>query len=224
MFGEVADQYDAARPSYPDALFATVIELRRTRARRRRARDRRGNRQGDDGIRRPRSRRARARAQRRRWPACCAPRACPVEVTRFEEWPVRAARVPVGVRGAGVALGAGRRSLRKGRRGTGARRHARAVLERRARAPGAVQDRQRRGVRTARARPHRLGRRQVDRARSLVGDAAACGAFEPMVERKITWRTSYTSAEWMRLLGTHSNHRMLPDDGRARNSTPRSAP
>ena len=26
MFGEVAEQYDAARPSYPDELFDTVIE------------------------------------------------------------------------------------------------------------------------------------------------------------------------------------------------------
>src|SRR6185503_63678 len=46
----------------------------------------------------------------------------------------------------------------------------------------------------------------------LVGDSAVCGEFEPMVERIVTWRTSYTSAEWMRLLGTHSGHRMLPDD------------
>jgi hypothetical protein len=32
--------------------------------------------------------------------------------------------------------------------------------------------------------------------------------------RTITWRTSYPSAEWVRLLGTHSDHRMLPDDVR----------
>jgi hypothetical protein len=50
----------------------------------------------------------------------------------------------------------------------------------------------------------------------LVGDSAACGKFEPMVERVVTWLTSYTSAEWMRLLGTHSGHRMLPHDVRTR--------
>ena len=32
--------------------------------------------------------------------------------------------------------------------------------------------------------------------------------------RAVTWQTSYTSAEWARLLGTHSNHRMLPADVR----------
>ena len=163
VFGEVAEQYDAARPSYPDELFATVIELRRAAT-----------------PATPRSRSARAPARRqwvssptvspctrssraRGWRGCCAPRECRVDVTPFEEWPIRAACVPLGVRGAGVALGAGSRSLRPGRGSTGARRHARALLEHRARAPGAVQDRQRRGVRTPRARDDRLGRRQVDR-------------------------------------------------------------
>jgi hypothetical protein len=47
----------------------------------------------------------------------------------------------------------------------------------------------------------------------LVGDFARA-ELEPMVERKVTWQTSYTSAEWMRLLGTHSGHRILPDDVR----------
>jgi cyclopropane fatty-acyl-phospholipid synthase-like methyltransferase len=44
----------------------------------------------------------------------------------------------------------------------------------------------------------------------LVADFAR-PEFEPMVERKFTWHTSYTSAEWIRMLGTHSDHRMLPD-------------
>ena len=32
VFGEVADQYDEMRPSYPDALFDTVIEFGGLRA------------------------------------------------------------------------------------------------------------------------------------------------------------------------------------------------
>ncbi len=50
----------------------------------------------------------------------------------------------------------------------------------------------------------------------LIGDAAACDALEPVTEREITWHTSYTSAEWVRLLGTHSDHRMLPEAVRTR--------
>jgi SAM-dependent methyltransferase len=51
---------------------------------------------------------------------------------------------------------------------------------------------------------------------TLVGDFEACGLFEPMVEHVVTWATSYTADEWIRLLGTHSNHRMLPDDARTK--------
>ena len=32
MFGEVAEQYEAARPSYPDELYATVIDYGGLRA------------------------------------------------------------------------------------------------------------------------------------------------------------------------------------------------
>jgi trans-aconitate methyltransferase len=49
---------------------------------------------------------------------------------------------------------------------------------------------------------------------SLVEELDASGRFEPVVEHAVTWETSYTSAEWMQMLGTNSNHRMLPDDVR----------
>ena len=125
-------------------------------------------------------------------------------------------RVPVGVRRAGVALGARGRIATTRRRG--------------ARTPGGTI-----AVfwNVGRAHPEpfktdndaayeRLAPELTDSVGDqwnpevLVGDSAACGKFEPMVERKVTWRTSYTSAEWMRLLGTHSGHRMLPDDVRTR--------
>ncbi len=39
-------------------------------------------------------------------------------------------------------------------------------------------------------------------------------AFEPAVTRSFTWRRTYTTEEWVRLLGTHSDHRILPSSQR----------
>src|SRR5262249_34973270 len=48
--------------------------------------------------------------------------------------------------------------------------------------------------------------------REISGEFAASARFEPVVHRVVPWETSYTSAAWVRLLGTHSDHRMLPAD------------
>jgi SAM-dependent methyltransferase len=37
------------------------------------------------------------------------------------------------------------------------------------------------------------------------------GAFQPAVTHSFTWRRTYTSEQWVRLLGTHSDHRVLPE-------------
>jgi SAM-dependent methyltransferase len=42
----------------------------------------------------------------------------------------------------------------------------------------------------------------------------ACGAFEPTVTRVFSWECTYTRDEWLRLLGTHSDHRMLSEEQR----------
>ena len=86
----------------------------------------------------------------------------------------------------------------KAARRVGAGRNARRVLEHRPRPPGTVQDRQRRGLSTTRAGAHRLDRRSVEAGSTPRRRSIVCGAFEPMDERTVTWRTSYTSAEWMR--------------------------
>ncbi len=44
----------------------------------------------------------------------------------------------------------------------------------------------------------------------------ACTTLDAPVRRVVTWSCSYTSAEWVRLLGTHSDHRILPDHKRTR--------
>jgi SAM-dependent methyltransferase len=40
---------------------------------------------------------------------------------------------------------------------------------------------------------------------------ASSGRFEPAVIRTFTWRRPYTSEQWVRMLGTHSDHRILPE-------------
>jgi SAM-dependent methyltransferase len=40
---------------------------------------------------------------------------------------------------------------------------------------------------------------------------ARSGMFEPTVTRSFTWRQTYTSEQWVRLLGTHSDHRIPPE-------------
>ena len=42
----------------------------------------------------------------------------------------------------------------------------------------------------------------------------ASGMFEPTVTRSFTWHRTYTTEEWVRLLGTHSDHRVLSESQR----------
>ena len=44
----------------------------------------------------------------------------------------------------------------------------------------------------------------------------ACALLEPPTQRIVTWTQPYTRVEWERLLGTHSDHRILPDEQRTR--------
>ena len=214
VFGEVAEQYDAARPSYPDALFATVMEYG-------------GLRPGDNALeigagtgKATMGFVARGLAVHALEPSAEMARVLrakgvPVEETTLEDWPVRpgAFRLAFAAQAWHWVHGPDRyekvaRALEPG--GTLAvfwnvgRSHPEpfktdndAVYQRLApRLTDSVGNKWNREV--------------------LVGDSSACGEFEPMVERIVTWRTSYTSAEWMRLLDTHSDHRMLPDDVRTR--------
>jgi hypothetical protein len=212
VFGEVAEQYDAARPSYPDALFATVIEYG-------------GLQPGDAALeigagtgKATMGFVARGLAVHAIEPSAEMARVLggkgvPVEVTPFEDWPIRASafRLVFAAQAWHWVHGADRYEK------------AAVALE-----PGGTLALFW-NVGRAHPEPFKTDNDAVYKrvapdltdsagdkwtAEVLVGDVAECGAFKPMVERTVTWRTSYTSAEWTRLLGTHSNHRMLPDDVR----------
>jgi SAM-dependent methyltransferase len=214
VFGEVADQYDAARPSYPDGLFDTVIEYGGLQADNAALEIGAGTGKATTGFV------ARGLAVHALEPSgemarVLRAKGVTVEETTFEEWPVRpgAFRLVFAAQAWHWVRGSDRydkvaRALAPG--GTIAlfwnvgRAHPEPFKT----------DNDAAYERLAPELTDSVGDRWTPEV--LVGDSAACGLFEPMVERTVRWQTSYTSSEWMRLLGTHSGHRMLPDDVRTR--------
>jgi len=66
----------------------------------------------------------------------------------------------------------------------------------------------------AKLAPHLSGGKQQWNLEWVAEGLRACAAFEPPVHRTVTWSQRYTTAEWVRLLGTHSDHRILPEEQR----------
>src|SRR5436190_503005 len=207
VFGEVAEQYDAARPSYPDALFATVMEYA-------------GLRPGDAALEIGagtgkatmgfvgRGLTVQALEPSAEMARVLRAKGVPVEVTRFEEWRVRAAAFRL------VFAAQAWHWVR--------------AVDRYEKVAEALEPGGTIALFWNIGREHpepfktdndavyaRLAPELTNpithgwRPEMLLDDVAACGAFEPMVESKLAWATSYSSAEWTRLLGTHSDHRML---------------
>jgi SAM-dependent methyltransferase len=214
VFGEIADQYEAARPSYPDGAFDTIVEYGNLRAGDAALEIGAGTGKATGGFL-TRGLAVHALEPSAEMARVLRAKGVTVEETSFEAWPVREAAFRLVFAAQAWHWVQGEDRYEKA---------ARAL------APGGTI-----ALFWNVGRPHpepfktdndaayeRLAPDLTDSvgdkwtAEVLVGDAAACGEFEPMVERTVTWRTSYTSAEWMRLLGTHSGHRMLPDDARTR--------
>ena len=47
-------------------------------------------------------------------------------------------------------------------------------------------------------------------------ELAAVDTFGAITKRVITWEQRYTTEEWVTLLGTHSDHRILPEEQRTK--------
>ncbi len=58
-----------------------------------------------------------------------------------------------------------------------------------------------------------VGKWELDRT---LDEIAAVDAFGAPTKRVFTWYQTYTTREWLELLGTHSDHRMLPEAQRVR--------
>lgn len=213
VFGEIAEQYDAARPSYPDALFDAVIDYGGLRAGDPALEIGAGTGKGTMGFV------ARGLAVHALEPSpemarVLRAKGVTVEETTFENWPggagsfrlVCAAQAWHWVRsadryeraataltpGGTIALFWNKAREWTGSLGTGNDdaydEHA----------------------------PHlssSVGRWELDRT---IDEIARTARLSDATKHEITWEQTYTTAEYVSLLGTHSDHRVLPEDQRAR--------
>jgi SAM-dependent methyltransferase len=213
VFGEIAEQYDAYRPSYPDALFDAVFQYGSLRAGDRALEIGAGTGKATGGFV---ARRLVVHALEPDAEMAAVLRAkggVEVDETLFEAW------APPG---SGFDLVYAAQSWHWVH---GADRYERLAAALR---PGGTV-----ALFWNKGRPHpepfkadndaayaRLApEMQSSSGESLewVGEGlASCAAFEPPQRRVFTWECTYTRDEWLRLLATHSDHRMLPEDRRAR--------
>jgi SAM-dependent methyltransferase len=206
VFGEVAEQYDAMRPSYPDEMFDTVMASGGLHA-------------GDAALeigagtgKATRSVLARglvvhALEPDRDMAAVLRRTGVEVEVSTFEDWPLQTGAFKLAYAAQAWHWVGGEDRFQR----------LAAVL-----VPGGVA-----ALFWNKGRAHpepfatdndEIYDRLWPEMSSSIGEGgldwvrdglARC--FTSVENHAFTWTTSYTSAEWVQLLTTHSDHRMLPD-------------
>jgi SAM-dependent methyltransferase len=212
VFGEVAQEYDAYRPSYPDALFDTIIEFGALQA---------GDRALEIGAGTGKATMSfvargldvHALEPSAEMAAVLRAKGVDAELALFESWPpppepfrlVYAAQAWHWIGGddryerVAAALAPGGTVAffwNKGREWTGAL--------------GAEND-----AAYDEHAPELTGGTQWDLEWVAAG-LDACAAFAPPEHRTVTWNRAYTRTEWVEMLGTHSDHRILPGERRTR--------
>jgi len=212
VFGEVAEQYDVARPSYPDAVFDTIIDFGALR---------RGDRALEIGAGTGKATMgfvARGLDVHALEPipemgALLRAKGVRVEQGLFESWvaPAQPFRLVYGAQSWHWVGGDDRYE------------RAAAALEpggtvaffwNKGRAWGGALQADNDAA-YAKFAPQLGGGSQQWSLDWVAEGLRACEAFEPPVRRTVTWNLSYTTAQWVRLLGTHSDHRILPEEQRA---------
>ena len=213
LFGEVAEQYDAARPSYPEALFDAVVEYGALRA-------------GDAALEIgagtgkatmafvARGLRVHALEPSAEMAAVLRAKGVELEEAMFESWPVRngAFRLVYAAQAWHWVHGADRYERvastlepggtlavfwNQGREWTGDL----------GAANDAVYDEH------APHLTHGVSRWQLDNS---IAQIEGSGRFGEVAKRVFTWEQRYSTSEWLTLLGTHSDHRILPEARRRR--------
>jgi len=212
VFGEVAEQYDAYRPGYPDALFDTIIDFGDLHAGDRALEIGAGTGKATTGFV-ARGLDVHALEPSAPMAQILRARGVDVESTLFESWAppgapfrlVYAAQSWHWVGGddryyrVAAALEPGGTVAffwNKGREWTG---------------PLAADN----DAAYAEHAPELVGGRHWHMDWVSEG-IAACAALTAPVTRTVTWGRSYSRVEWVEMLGTHSDHRILHDDQRAR--------
>lgn len=211
VFGEVAEQYDTYRPSYPDELFATIVEFGDLHAGDRALEIGAGTGKATAGFV-ARGLDVHALEPSPGMAAVLRTKGIATEETLFEAWnpltsgPFRlvyAAQSWHWVSGddryerVAAALQPGGTVAffwNKGRDWTGA----------------LAEDND---AQYAKYAPEMVGGKQWHL--DWVSDGiAGCPLLESPTTRVVTWTQSYTRTEWEQLLGTHSDHRILPEEQR----------
>ena len=212
VFGEVADQYDAARPSYPDALFDAVIEFGALGAGDAALEIGAGTGKATMGFV-ERGLAVHALEPSGEMARLLRAKGVEVQEVSFETWSGRGSYRLVFAaqawhwvrsadryeRAASALEPGGTLALfwNKGREWTGPL--------------GTAND----AVYGEHA-PHltsSVERWDLDRT---LDEIARTARFRGASKQVLTWEQAYTTAEWVSLLGTHSDHRILPHDQRAR--------
>ena len=207
-FGEVAEQYDRARPSYPDTLFDAVIEHGRLGP---------GDAALEIGAGTGKATRgfvARGLSVHALEPSPGMARVlrdtgADVEEVTFEAWPpaVDAFRLVYAAQAWHWVHGADRYEKAANALVPGG---ILALFWNKPRewkgALGAENDAAYRAY--APALTGSVGKWELDRTLS---EFTASDRFRGAMKRLITWKQNYTTAEWVTLLGTHSDHRILPE-------------
>jgi trans-aconitate methyltransferase len=213
VFGEVAEQYDLGRPSYPDALFDAVIDYGHLKT---------GDAAFEIGAGTGKATMGfveRGLAVHALEPSAgmanvLRAKGVEVEENSFETWrgansayrlvyaaqawhwvqsPDRYERVAAALAPGGViAL-----FWNQGREWTGALGEANDAVY-------------------GELAPHLVGGARTWDLDQTLDQLRAVNEFRDVTKLVITWDQVYTSAEWVTMLGTHSDHRILPEEQRAR--------
>jgi trans-aconitate methyltransferase len=211
VFGEIAPAYDAFRPSYPDALYDTVVEFGGLGAGDRVLEIGAGTGKATSGFL-ERGLVVHALEPTPEMAAVARAKGIDIEESLFEMWTpphafdlVYAAQawhwvegVDRYLRAAAALAPSGTLALfwNKGREWTGSL--------------GSAND-----AAYAEHAPKLHGKATWDLT-WVKTEIDACPAFENASVRTITWACTYTRDEWVALLGTHSDHRILPEEQRSR--------
>ncbi len=211
VFGEVADQYDEARPSYPDAVFDTIVEFGALEPGDRALEIGAGTGKATMGFV-ARGLDVHALEPSPEMGALLRAKGVRVEQGLFESWvaPAHGFRLVYGAQSWHWVGGDDRYERAAAALAPGG---TVAFFWNKGRAWGGPLQADNDAV-YAEFAPQ-LGGNQQWNLDWVADGLRTCAAFEPPVRRTVTWNQSYTSAEWVRLLGTHSDHRILPEEQRA---------
>lgn len=213
VFGEVADQYDRARPSYPDALFETIIEHAGIGPGVPALEIGAGTGKATRGFV-ARGLRVHALEPSAEMARVLRDSGAEVEESTFEAWtaPRAAFRLVFAAQAWHWVHSADRYEKVAGALAPGG---TLALFWNKAREwEGALGDDNNAAYNEhAAALTSSVRKWELDRT---LDEMAATAAFTGVTKRVLTWVQRYTADEWVTLLETHSDHRILPEAQRAR--------